>query len=69
MSGSDLNDISESSVIVINVDSGSGSNVNTAATICNGIHKFDNGFHIYCSGAANLLPSTARLDISVLNPN
>lgn len=59
-------DVTEASNIVINVDAGS--DVNTAATICNVIEKFFHGFNIYCSGAANLPPSNARLDFSVINP-
>ena len=70
IAGPDLNDIVESSVIIVNVDD---DNHGAIAANCGVYDKFvqssspfNHGFSIHCDGS----PSTAaRLDIAVLNPS
>ena len=71
ITGSDLSDIKPSSIVIVNINTGSSDfGVQVAYGGCEVINRFDHGFTLLCPHFSfpTPLPESARLDIAVLNP-
>src|SRR5438105_7850867 len=56
VTGGDLNEISQSSVILINVENPDPVQNDYGYNGCEVVHKFEHGFYVSCNGAANNVP-------------